>query len=299
MDQSPEEIIQIIRNNLTSRYANVATLALLLYEYSLTFEDERRLIWPIKWSITKLIYVANRYTPFVGISGLVYVLLGFPVHHSIKCKPPFLIACGFIFFSYVIAEFILYLRAYAVWGCTRRMFIFCAVALTAIYTTMLYFTIRFISLLTVSNDYPSILHSGCIPLSHGLWDVKSFIILICSETVALVLLVSKAGRLSQSRIMRTLFRDGVLYFMLIILASIGNLVILLHTSPTLNSFLLPMQGLLHSIFCNRLLLSIKKSATGESPSTAVALTTDMQMETYPGIQFESMPQFTVDTVGEP
>ena len=44
----------------------MATAALLVHEYLLTFEDEWRLVWPSKLSVTKVAFFINRYTAFVA-----------------------------------------------------------------------------------------------------------------------------------------------------------------------------------------------------------------------------------------
>jgi len=291
-----EAVVAALRDNQIARYANIATLALLAYDYLLTFEDERRLIWQTKWSVTKAIFIANRYTPFIGIIGLVYVLVGFPAGDP-HCKSAFLAASSFIFLSYVVTEFILYLRAYAVWGCTRKILAVCILSLTLIYTTMLYYSIRFITSLSVINNVPSILHTGCIRLPQNKQDLSSFIILVCSEAFALLLLAMKAGRRNQSKILRTMFRDGVLYFFLIILASLVNIFILKFTPASLNSFLLPMQSLLHSIFCSRLMLSIKRLACNDSTlASSTHKEDDTELQTGAGIEFDVLSRNTI-TIG--
>ena len=43
-----------------------------VYDYFLTFEDERRLVWPSKTSFLKVIFFVNRYFAFIETFGLLY-----------------------------------------------------------------------------------------------------------------------------------------------------------------------------------------------------------------------------------
>lgn len=45
---------------------------LQVYDYLLTFADERRLVWPSRLSLMKVIFFCNRYLPFVASIGMMY-----------------------------------------------------------------------------------------------------------------------------------------------------------------------------------------------------------------------------------
>lgn len=46
----------------------VSELYIQVYDYMLTFEDERTFIWPSKWSIPKTLFLMTRYLPFIDLS---------------------------------------------------------------------------------------------------------------------------------------------------------------------------------------------------------------------------------------
>jgi len=255
MSETPQEIAVLVQDILIVRYAAVVALVLLIYDYCLTFDDEKRLIWPSRFSFSKLIFFVNRYMPIVAIGSIVPLLIGVPFDNIDVCKPIFLVFCGMMEGTYITAEVILYMRAYAVWGCKRSILVFILIVQTIWYSTGLFFTITFFASVTVI-DIP-LLPSGCIVSFNDRIDWAAFISIICSELTALILLVVKAYSMRRSALMQTMFRDGIAYFMFILLASIANLIILKVTSATLCNFLLLTQGALHSIFCNRLLLHIR------------------------------------------
>ncbi|KAF9226741.1 hypothetical protein BS17DRAFT_501555 [Gyrodon lividus] len=53
--------IQVSTDRHLVRCMEVSSLALALWDYLLTMEDERRLIWPSRWSLVKCLFLLNRY----------------------------------------------------------------------------------------------------------------------------------------------------------------------------------------------------------------------------------------------
>jgi len=51
--------------------ATVASFALFLWDYILTFGMEVDLIWKSKWNFMKALYLLQRYLPFIDTIGLV------------------------------------------------------------------------------------------------------------------------------------------------------------------------------------------------------------------------------------
>ena len=43
-----------------------------IYDYLLTFNAERTLIWPSSWSITKVLFLLTRYAPFIDITIILW-----------------------------------------------------------------------------------------------------------------------------------------------------------------------------------------------------------------------------------
>lgn len=283
---SPDEVIALVHDILLVRYATVVTLALLVYDYALTFDEEKRLVWPTRLSLPKVLFLLNRYLPFAGSVGLIYVVVLDPFRANNMCRAGFLAFASILFVNYVIAELILYVRTYAIFGCTRPMLALIVVTLSVIYGAGIHYTARFFSSVSVVNL--PLQPSGCILTFSDQIEWVSFIALICSETFAVSLLVFKAFRISQSTIMRMMIRDGVAYYIFILCTSIANLIVLRVTSPALCNLLLSTQAALHSIFCSRLLLSIRGAyesldvqMSSLRPRSAHLLDSDFMMSTVP------------------
>jgi len=289
MSLTPQELAVTVQDIMIVRYTTVSALALLAYDYCLTFDEEKRLVWPSRFSLPKIVFLLNRYLLFIGLGGLVRILVVTPTTSSI-CKPAFLGFGSVTEFSYLIAEFILYMRAYAIWGGTRAMLVLLGMTLASVYGVGLVFVVRFLKSVTV---VPIALQpTGCIITFGDQIDWAAFLVLIVSEIFALTLLLVKAWKLSHSAIMKTIFRDGVVYFIFILVASIANVLILRFTSSDLCNFLLGTQAALHSVLCNRLLLHIRgayESMNVHVYSRTTAPTMNLQDAYGPSNSMKMMP----------
>jgi len=254
-DASAQELRGIVQDLLVVRYAAVAAFVLLAYDYMLTIDDEIRLIWSSRMTIPKFIFLINRYVPIIGIVGVISIIIFLPNDNINTCKVSFVTFSGVVLFGYLTAEAILYMRAYAVWGCQRSTLMFVTAAQIIWYSTGLYFVGRFLASVYIL-DIPQ-LPTGCIVGYHDQIEWGAYSCLIGSEITALVLLLIKTFHMRNSTLVNIIFRDGIAYFVVILLSSVANLVVVRVTAPTLCNFLIFSQGALHSICCNRLLLHIR------------------------------------------
>jgi len=174
---------------------------------------------------------------------------------SVKCRPLYLTFGFIVTAGYIVAEFILFMRAYAVWGGKRSVFLMLAIVLSLGTASGLYFSNRFLGSINVMVI--PVFPNGCIVSFGSQIQWAAFLTLICTETFALGVLLVKSLRYPSSTLMRTIHRDGIMYYVFILTCSIVNVVVLKVASPALCNMMIDAQGALHSIFCNRLLLHIR------------------------------------------
>ncbi|KAF9007425.1 hypothetical protein BDQ17DRAFT_1324022 [Cyathus striatus] len=67
-----ETLITLLEHTQVFRYVNIASIALLYYDYCLTLSSEVDVIWPSKWNLIKILFVLVRYTPFFDSAVLFY-----------------------------------------------------------------------------------------------------------------------------------------------------------------------------------------------------------------------------------
>jgi len=254
---------------LLMRYMAVASTTLLFYEYAISFGEEVDIIWPSQLSVTKIIFLLNRYPPFATAATATFIIV--TDSDFLHCKLVFMVGGVLTLVGYISAEATLYLRSYALWNTTRYMaYVLCTIVFLEVSGTV-YVTTRF--LISFSPSPIHIFPTGCELLAPNRIEWVALSILLLSETFTLLLLVIKRSvhsRLdgSVSTLLRTMLKDGVLYFVGVLAGTIANLLCLLLAPQTFNTFLLIPQSLLHSILCNRLLLSIRsvdRDTSGRSP----------------------------------
>ncbi|EJD00317.1 uncharacterized protein FOMMEDRAFT_91350, partial [Fomitiporia mediterranea MF3/22] len=91
-----------------------------IYDFLLTFDSEKTLIWPSSWSLTKILYILTRYAPFIDVTIILWQLL------KSEMSPK---DCDFVYKStgwlllsgILIAEIILMLRTWAVYEQRRAI----------------------------------------------------------------------------------------------------------------------------------------------------------------------------------
>ncbi|EJD07819.1 uncharacterized protein FOMMEDRAFT_164682 [Fomitiporia mediterranea MF3/22] len=294
----PSDIASLPLNAYIARATIVVTITALTYDYLLTIGREKELIWPSRISVVKILFLLNRYVPFVGISGATYVLISLDTSaHSQKCVPAFWVFggtpgsprilptndllnyAGMVIAEYVFAELILYTRAYAVWGCTRPALVMTIGTILAVFTPGLYLASSFLKSAKVVN--PPIFPTGCLIYLDGHIDMLAMIAVVVSEAACLLAVLVKATRMPRSMTMQQIVADGILFFVVIICVTTANLVVLNVASPEVCNLLLAPQAALHSICCNRLILQIKAASTQTQCSRAsVSLPPMSSLQSY-------------------
>jgi len=187
------------------------------------------------------------------------------------------------YLQFCLSSMVLYTRAYAVWGCDRRILYLLGITYlgSVIGTSFtVYFYIHGISVFDVR------LWNGCIYL---VTDYRIFYALVShaiQDTLALGLLLHKS--LEHARFMRHLqversgsskvslmmvmTQDGIAYFILNLVATITNMIVLKRSPTDLRDFLMITQSSVQNVLCARLLFHIQ---TVNDTSTSVWMDTGM------------------------
>ncbi|KAL0958456.1 hypothetical protein HGRIS_000598 [Hohenbuehelia grisea] len=54
-------VLQGLRDIQSTRYAQLASSIIIIYDHFLTLSDEINLIWRASWSVGKVLFILNRY----------------------------------------------------------------------------------------------------------------------------------------------------------------------------------------------------------------------------------------------
>ncbi|KAI0093228.1 hypothetical protein BDY19DRAFT_416239 [Irpex rosettiformis] len=226
-------------------------------------------IWSSRWSLVKMLYLWTRYSPLLDtILGL---LMHFTFLSPEECKlnnslNSFLLAAG-VYSS----ELVLVWRTFALWHENKRV----KYGLLALWLSLFPMGICSLVVFVKSTIYvpqPFTNRSGCNLVDANFILIGDFIGLAVFEIVVVVLTVIKGihhmraytyastSRLSGGHLLRTLYRDGVVFFVCLTLLSVGN-VLAPTLGPRSNALLLPtLLRTAHSALCCRVILHIRSAA---------------------------------------
>ncbi|KAL5485952.1 hypothetical protein ACEPAI_6996 [Sanghuangporus weigelae] len=241
----------------------VATLTVFIYDYLCTLEDERRLVWPSRWSLIKVVYFLNRAIAFTSSFLLVDLLL--IITDGESCKRHLYPTVIMAQMTFVIGEVVLFMRVYAIWFCDRRML----ALLLAVYVPGVvgatYATIH-ATTSAIATSLPELFGSGCVVVYQSTDFWICYLVLLFHETFMLVLILTRAflsHGYSLSRILRMVVKDGILYYLCVLVTSLANLlVLLLATVSVLPCYLTRQASLIVQFF---LKMDSEKPSDGSHP----------------------------------
>ncbi|TRM57614.1 hypothetical protein BD626DRAFT_540395 [Schizophyllum amplum] len=246
--QSQLSIIASLQRIQVIKYLIVSTTALLAYDYALTIYPELRLVWKAPWRMGKILFLLTRYFAFAGTALKLYEQLS-PGLTAEKCRTLFNVEGWMVIISIVIAELILTIRVWALWGRTRRTAMFLTTVAVIVVVVSAVGFVKFHgeqSYITIGDLSPTL--GGCFPVYGNDTVWIDFLMLVVYESV----------REGTSSFFRIFFRDGVSYYFFTLSISVANVIVLFAASPDYANLLTSMQRGLHSILSARMLLNIRE-----------------------------------------
>ncbi|KAA1472910.1 hypothetical protein DENSPDRAFT_839294 [Dentipellis sp. KUC8613] len=236
-----EELVVALQQMKVVTYFDLSALTLLFYDYLLTLPDELELIWGSRWTITKFVFLLNRYVPFFDTSLGIYHQLGPNVSDS-SCAAIYS-ACGWmIAYGVGISEIILIFRTWAIWGKDKRVGYGLGVLFVVAWVFLSIYLNRFLQsmeFMPLNKILPTF--RGCFVTNVDNMLYICFVISLAYETIIVCLTLIKGlqhFRTTNSHLVYSLYRDGVLAYF----------------------FLLRTLRVLHAVLTTRIVLNIRRSA---------------------------------------
>jgi len=258
MSQAPD--IQLAAQTMASNYATVAFVMTLLYDYALTFAEEVEFVWRQKMGLAKMLFLLNRYIPLVDLVILMNSYVNQDIHNEKFCSPWFQIDSWLAVFSAIVIDIMMLLRTWAIWRRSRNILIYLGVILML--CTIVAFGCTLYEMLTVIKiPSPDRLRpcETTYPNPNVFYGVWVSVIVFDSTIVTLTLLkVLPAPQHDQSAPYTSqILGDGVLYFVMIFLASIANIIVISAAPPALATMLVTFYRVISATLCSRLALNIR------------------------------------------
>ncbi|KAF8496317.1 hypothetical protein JB92DRAFT_2990876, partial [Gautieria morchelliformis] len=227
-----------VDNSLTP-YFDMAAVVLLLYDHMLTLDLEIDLVWPAPWTLVKFLYVFTAYLGFVesGLFGFMDYTGGVAASPSI-CARVFKARIYLLTIGMVVAELVLFIRTWALFGRGRNMCIGLGIFwCSSVTVALVLLSISLAVVKYIPRPIPEVINCIAIKSPAPIIFVD-FIILVVMESVILALTLYKARVhhyrvLSSSTFGATLYRDGVIYYIYLLAFSVINITTLAATGSSI------------------------------------------------------------------
>ncbi|KDQ16568.1 hypothetical protein BOTBODRAFT_186563 [Botryobasidium botryosum FD-172 SS1] len=194
-------------------------MIVLLYDHALTFDAEVRLVWRAPWNLAKYLFLTIRYS----MPLIMGVILCTPIWLTLppERQEAFMTIATMI--PPAIADILLLLRLYAIWKRNTLILIVSLVIYAASYTVIIVLT--------------ALAFAQFLKLDREPWFVDPFALLIPARACtfafdmwALIMTLIKAVKYARIQHMRStllyiIYRDGILYYVAIIVIKLFVLVV--------------------------------------------------------------------------
>jgi len=243
--------------NVAKEYA-LASWALFLYEYCITFDEEVTNIWRTRGSrLLKVLWVFNRYTFFLSFTPT--LLLSFVPLSPDQCRMFVKFPAAMQIILNASADCTLLLRTYAVYACQRWVLVL---------LLPLVFIEAAVESWAVTMGVPAELPpgvAGCILTGNpadgdrfALYWIGQLVFptLALGMTVGRIVFLRRAG-LSKGSITDILLRDGVIYFAVIFLANLANIISVATAAQSIQQINAPFSEMITTVMICRLILNLR------------------------------------------
>ncbi|KLO19409.1 hypothetical protein SCHPADRAFT_75928 [Schizopora paradoxa] len=263
----PAPILSQLNDAMLVKYANFISVSILVYDVLITMPDEIRLIWPWEWRVGKVLYLITRYSAF--IDNIIFQVFWFNKHMSAEsCRTLFSTGSWFLFFGIVIAQWIICMRTYALWGQKRSILVLLIVLCLATEITSIILMHKFLhDMIWTISPFPTVTRCFVVIPSNKLYIDYGLIMIVELTIISLTVWkgFSQWKMRGNSTLLTTLYRDGALFFAFLFAISMGNFLLYMITPRAMLEFLLPEpQRTLHSVLTARIILHLRGAAVTTS-----------------------------------
>ncbi|KAG7100100.1 hypothetical protein E1B28_001880 [Marasmius oreades] len=256
-----EMTVQALGRQQIVRYADVCSTTFLVYDMIINLQLEVEHIWTRKWSFFTVLYILQRYLPLFDTAGLtLHYDLGanLSTHY---CALNYKIATASFMVGVMLSEVVLVFRVWAVWERSFLVAIGLVVFFLACWVPGSFMLVQFVKA-TEFATLPFHNFRGCFVAggSHILYLVWVLWMVYDAGTLVMILIpgVATYRRGGRSELVETIYQDGVIYYALISLISIFNVVVI-RTLPLDFVYLLSsFQRVLHSLLTSHAILHIRQ-----------------------------------------
>ncbi|KAF9070510.1 hypothetical protein BDP27DRAFT_1510470 [Rhodocollybia butyracea] len=294
---SLEEVVQLLDGSKLISYFLVSSAVLFLYDWMLLLPVELEVVWSEKLQPSNVLYIIQRYMPFVDTIGLLFAVDFVQPIEPNTCRILYNTSAWMYLIGIALTEVVLTMRTCALWGKDIKLTIGLAIFFVACWILDAYIVHLFLD----SQAYiPSpILRIGCVIVGGKPILSVGWVIVMVYEAMILTLTLIpgvaffpasytfRSG--SWSALTTVVYRDGITYYLLLFGLSLANLLTVLllpvsfyilslvpSTHPlaqhNLQNLFIPYQRVMHTLLTSRVILHIRSQS--RKPPTTSTLVVD-------------------------
>ncbi|KAF9465437.1 hypothetical protein BDZ94DRAFT_1320256 [Collybia nuda] len=245
-----------------------AGFAMLIYDHAITLGHEIDVIWSAPKNLTSTIFLLNRYIVPAIILVQFYEKFA-PVHTLEFCKVWVFLQGYLTCILYVSLHVMMAMRVAAIHNNSSKIKRF-------LWVGGIFYAVSSIGLFTAGGLY--IIAEQLSPLGICLAMVPTFVwsiwvpTLVVESVLFIITVYSAANRFSNCKNFGTfyhsLFRDGIVYFLVIICSTMAALIVWAEAPHTLNELARPFSLCVVTVVGSRLTLNLKLLVLEESQATS-------------------------------
>ncbi|KAG2106113.1 hypothetical protein BD769DRAFT_1503952 [Suillus cothurnatus] len=247
----------------TAQYFTVGAMAAVVFDYCLTIPQEVQLIWGRKWDVIRVSFTLTRYATLMGTAMTTYAAVTDRSNYR-SCATFNAVSYSLHLISIIAAEGLLIFRTYAFWHQSKKLLVFLLI-FAGFSIAGAVGVSEVVSILRLINS-PGYDPTGCV-FGSGRRSAIQYGFLILYELVLMILTIYK--RLDfykgiRSRLVSTLYRDGMIYMTCITMVSFANIIIALVVPGTYTNILDAPQLVIHGVLASRILFNLRQSRESDS-----------------------------------
>lgn len=274
-----DELLIATRHVFLSRYITIVGFALMIWDHVITLRAEINLVWPAKLSAVKVLFLLNRYVPPVFIAIDMANTIGAPWLSDKFCEVWILADVAVELLTVFAATFLIGMRVHILWDNRRDIFLWVSVAWVVHVLANIVLVIM--SSIKNAGSYSlNLTFHICFGRVDDTWIV--WIPAMIYHCFIMALLIAKSlstPRIASTRVHDIMIRDGFIYFFVVFLALLFNLLSWALAPPTLAALPRWVVWSICTIATSRLLLSLKDIQSAEDWDSANNIARkDIEME---------------------
>lgn len=221
-----------VRDLWIVRFLHVTALTILLYEYFLTFPDEVSYIWSRHFSFVKVAFLVNRYGAIICVALTAANILG--IWHSTAagfCKRIITFQSIYMLSTVAIVQIIMLLRCWVIWN--RRKVILAILIAVFVVSTGVSIVIAFMGFHETPDSayfFTDIIGTCASIIPPYIWTlfIPGFLAEVGVFFLTMITFREHCVRMNilrRSPIIRTLYRDTIIYFITMVFCNLFNIIV--------------------------------------------------------------------------